>query len=141
MTVLLEKPYKKKCANSFVSIIEWMILDNEVEKMSGLFLNSGIEIIRVKSRNNTRENSFKTDIFLITEELCCLSLLYESRLELMDHFSSLGVLYNIGNIGIPIDLETTSIELIEEDEALGIIRDNLQESLGLCNREFSLGLL
>ncbi len=90
----------------------FQISDN-VEKMSCLFLNSGIEILRIKSRNNARENSLETNIFLITEEFCRLSLLHESHLEFIDHFSGFSILYNIGNIGISIDLETTSIELIQ----------------------------
>jgi hypothetical protein len=67
--VFLEEPDEKECSDTLVAIGEWMILDDEVEEMSSLFLYRRIEISTIESRDDRGEDTDEALVFLITENI------------------------------------------------------------------------
>lgn len=129
MTILLEKPDEEKCANSLVAISERMILDDEIEEMGSLFLDSRVEILAIGGYH-ARENAVEALIFLISEEGSSSSLFYELFPKFTNHSMCFIIFDDIGDIGASLNLETSRVILIEKDEALSIARDDFEESSG-----------
>jgi hypothetical protein len=98
VTILLEEPDKEKGTNTLVPVREWMILDNEVEKMCCLFFDGWIEIYSIECRDNTGENPNKALILLIPENIVCFALFEESRLEFSDGRLCLRIIDDVGDI-------------------------------------------
>ena len=69
VSIFLEEPDEEECSNSLVPISKWMILDDEIKEMCRLFLDRRIEILPIKSSDDTREYPDKTLIFLIAKYL------------------------------------------------------------------------
>lgn len=143
VTVLLKEPDKEKCTNTLVAIGEWMILDDEIEKVCCLFFDCWIEIIPIECCNNIRENSHEALIFLISEDIVRLTLFEEFILEFTDGGFRLSIIDDIGNVFISAILHIPCIIAVQEKKTLSIIRDDIEESfcficidfLSLCREE------
>lgn len=52
MFVLFQKSNKEKCTDTFVAISERMVLDDEVEQVSGLFFDACVNVFAIEGLYN-----------------------------------------------------------------------------------------
>ena len=67
MTILLEEPDEEECTDTLVAVCEWMILDDKIEKVCCLLLDSRIEVHSIECCDDRGEDTDKTLILLITK--------------------------------------------------------------------------
>lgn len=131
MFIALEKPDKKKRSDTLVSIGKWMIFDHEIEEMCCLLLDRRVEILTIECRDDAREYPFEAGIFLVSEKFCRFTLSDESRFEFSDGRYCFIITDDIGDIFLSCVCEFARVILVQEHEALGITRDDIEKSLCL----------
>ena len=102
--------------------------------MGCLRFNCWIEIGMIKSLSDRLKYTTKLFIFLISEELCRLSLGYERISELHDRFFCLVILNRIRDILISIISEISRVKLTQKCKALTVASDNIKQSSSLLER-------
>jgi hypothetical protein len=68
VTILLEEPDEEEGSYSLIAIGEGVILDDEVEEVSGLLLDGRVEIRAIEGRDDSREYTDEALIFFIAED-------------------------------------------------------------------------